>query len=470
LLGLRVGLPGTSASPVWIAAGVSLAGALLFGRHVLIGVFIAAVLAEHTVNPLPLSLALAAANVIEPLIAATALKRFVHRRCDLLHPRDTAVLLVFGAGLGAALSATVGICAIFLSLGLESSAIVVNWFTWWLGDVSGIILVTPLLVYLVRQPYRMPAPARVSLGVLLVLATGVVGQIAFSGSIERVWALPAQFVIILLVIWTAFGFGPRISMISVDLVATLAVVGAVRLRGPFMGSSLNTTLLSLQVAMCALGIAVLILATLVNQRAEALLAVEASRDLLEQKVRERTAQLEELATHDPLTGLLNRRGFAQVLSRAVAQARRGRVSALLYGDLDEFKVCNDALGHAGGDAALVGVADALRAEARSVDAVARLGGDEFAVLLDGAKLPAALAVGERICGRIEELSVSVGARMGMSAGLAVVDGTLEADGLLGAADRAMYSTKARPDGPRVIVAGTDAPLDAPDHGAGAAGS
>lgn len=126
LLGLRVGLPGTSASPVWIAAGVSLAGALLFGRHVLIGVFIAAVLAERTVNPLPLSVALAAANVVEPLIAATALKRFAHRRRDLLRPRDTAVLRAFGAGLGAALSATVGISAIFLSFGLERSVFVVN--------------------------------------------------------------------------------------------------------------------------------------------------------------------------------------------------------------------------------------------------------------------------------------------------------------------------------------------------------
>ena len=221
---------------------------------------------------------------------------------------------------------------------------------WWLGDVSGIILVAPMLVYLVRQPYRMPSLARLSLGVLLVLATGVVGQIAFSGSIDSVWALPAQFVIILLVIWTAFSFGPRISMLSVDLVAAVAVVGAVRLRGPFVGASLNTTLLSLQAAMCALGIAVLILATLVNQRGEALLAVEASRDVLEQKVRERTAQLEELATHDPLTGLLNRRGFAEVLTRAVEQARRAHGSALLYGDLNEFKECNDALGHAAGDA------------------------------------------------------------------------------------------------------------------------
>lgn len=466
LLGLRVGLPGTSASPVWLAAGVSLAGALLFGRHVLIGVFIAAVLAEHTVNPLPLSVAMAVANVAEPLIAATALQHFAHGRCDLLHTRDTAVLLLFGAGVGAIVSATLGVSAIVVTFALDGSVYAVNWFTWWLGDVSGLILVTPMLVYLVRQPYRKPSPGRLAQGVLLVAATGVVAQLAFSGSIDRVWALPALFLIMLLIIWTAFRFGPRISMLSVDLAAAVAVVGAVRMRGPFMGPSLNTTLLSLQAAMCALGIAALILATLVNQRREALLAVEASRDELEQKVRERTAELEELATHDPLTGLLNRRAFADVLTRAVGQARRGHSSALLYGDLDEFKDCNDALGHAGGDAVLVAVAEALSTEARSADAVARLGGDEFAVLLDGATLPGALAVGKRMCARVEELGASLGVGMGMSAGLAAVDGTRDMDDVLVAADRAMYAAKARRDGVKVVLAEAVATGDT--AGAGAA--
>lgn len=69
----------------------------------------------------------------------------------------------------------------------------------------------------------------------------------------------------------------------------------------------------------------------------------------------------------------------------------------------------------------------------------------------------------RVCDRIEELSVSVGVRMGMSAGLVVVDGTRDANGVLDAADRAMYSTKARPDGPMVVVAGTNATLAADGH-------
>ncbi len=321
--------------------------------------------------------------------------------------------------------------SISIALGLDSSALAVNWFTWWLGDVSGLVLLTPLIVYLVRQPYRKPSLGRLTEGVVLVLATAGIAQIALTGfvDISRVWALPGQFLIIVLVIWTAFSLGPRVSMLSVNVVAAVAVIAAVNRQGPFIGSSLNATLLSLQAAMCGLGIAALILATLVEQRRVALLAVEASRDELEQKVRERTAQLEELATHDSLTGLLNRRAFASALARAVEEARRGHSSALFYGDLDGFKEFNDTRGHADGDAAL----------------------------LYGASIPSAIAVSERMCARVSGLGDAAGAAMVMSAGLVAVDGALGEDDVLAAADRAMYVAKARHDGSKVAVAETVVP-------------
>ncbi len=442
LVGLRVGLPGTSASPVWIAAGVSLAGALLFGRHVLVGVFVAAVLAESTVNSVPLAFALAAANVVEPLIAATALQRLSRDRCDLLHGRDTAVLLVFGAGIGTAVSATIGAVALGVALDLDAATVSLNWFTWWLGDVGGLLLVAPLIVYLARQPYAWPGWPRVVEGVLLVCGTAAIGLVALTGLVDRVWALPAQSLIMVLIIWTAFSLGPLVSMLSLNIVAVVTVIAAVRMRGPFVDSGLNTTLLSLQAAMCSLAVAVLILATLVEQRKEAIQAAETGRAELEVKVLERTAQLQELATHDELTGLVNRRAFGALLAQAVRRARRGHVSALLYGDLDGFKAFNDAHGHAEGDRALVGVAIILRKEARDADAVARLGGDEFAVLLDGASASGAAVARDRITGRVAALGAEMGSGLGVSIGIAPVDGRLEEDGLLAAADAAMYAVKA----------------------------
>ena len=116
-------------------------------------------------------------------------------------------------------------------------------------------------------------------------------------------------------------------------------------------------------------------------------------------------QLRYLADHDPLTGLFNRRRFAQELERELASARRyGSGGALLVIDLDNFKYMNDSAGHAAGDELIRVVASVLRKKLRSTDYLARLGGDEFAVLLPHASPDDATAVAK---GLIEVIRTGV---------------------------------------------------------------
>jgi diguanylate cyclase (GGDEF)-like protein len=104
--------------------------------------------------------------------------------------------------------------------------------------------------------------------------------------------------------------------------------------------------------------------------------------LLLTALKHRLAIERHLATHDALTGILNRRAFGLAAERTLELARRfGHPFTVLFIDLDEFKQINDSLGHSEGDRVLQAVADALRQRARRTDAVARLGGDEFALLL-----------------------------------------------------------------------------------------
>src|SRR5581483_4959569 len=94
------------------------------------------------------------------------------------------------------------------------------------------------------------------------------------------------------------------------------------------------------------------------------------------------AKLQYQASNDPLTGLPNRRLFADRLGQTLALAgREKRTLALLYIDLDGFKLVNDSLGHTIGDALLVQVANRLQSRVRQSDTLARLGGDEFTVIL-----------------------------------------------------------------------------------------
>ena len=166
--------------------------------------------------------------------------------------------------------------------------------------------------------------------------------------------------------------------------------------------------------------------------------------------RGRLAELERCADVDPLTDLLNRRGFDRELRRALAYLGRYDASAaLVYLDLDRFKPINDRHGHAVGDAVLQAVAATLARSVRGSDLVARLGGDEFIVLLwnlDPSQAQAkARALEAAVSGTVVEhagAQLSVGA----SAGVAMLGRDEEAAPAIARADRAMYARKAERQG------------------------
>ncbi len=160
----------------------------------------------------------------------------------------------------------------------------------------------------------------------------------------------------------------------------------------------------------------------------------------------RARRAAEQAFYDPLTGLANRILFADRLTHAHALARREeRRIAVLFVDLDDFKVVNDSLGHAGGDALIAAAAERIAGCARGVDTVARIGGDEFAVLVAGEvdearvrafgdRLGAALRVPFAVDGRPVSIRATVG--------YALSDGSADDPAeLMRNADLAMYAGK-----------------------------
>ncbi len=161
------------------------------------------------------------------------------------------------------------------------------------------------------------------------------------------------------------------------------------------------------------------------------------------------AQLKRLATHDPLTKLPNRSFVVERLERALARAERnGTQVAVLFLDLDGFKMVNDSHGHNHGDDLLVQVAGRLRALVRSNDTVGRIGGDEFLIVIESVKDPEDVAPTVRRIGTQLARSFQVGAaevRISCSIGIALFpdDGT-SASLLMRHSDMAMYQAKRRP--------------------------
>ena len=173
------------------------------------------------------------------------------------------------------------------------------------------------------------------------------------------------------------------------------------------------------------------------------LAAIAAEELAKTELNEALGRLHYLASHDSLTGLLNRSGFELLMQEALEEVEAGgHRSAVIYLDLDNFKILNDSLGHAAGDKLLVQVADVLRQTENS--AAARMGGDEFALLLRHQTLSHARQIGESLRQRLDDYVFSMGTetkQVSASLGLAVLDES-PADTLC-RADTACYLAKSR---------------------------
>ena len=156
-------------------------------------------------------------------------------------------------------------------------------------------------------------------------------------------------------------------------------------------------------------------------------------------------RLRYLADHDSLTGLINRRRFRLELDQQVSfNQRYGGLGAVLVVDIDELKRVNDSFGHPAGDALIQRVAGILRDRVRSTDVVARLSGDEFAVLAPQVDESGALQLAEDLRAQIgEHVADEQGRRITASIGVAMHGsmGTVGSEGVLAAADTAMYRAK-----------------------------
>jgi diguanylate cyclase (GGDEF)-like protein len=234
------------------------------------------------------------------------------------------------------------------------------------------------------------------------------------------------------VFWTTFFFGRR------GAAAILVCVGVghaiALLAMPAVDSYPGRWL---DVAVSGIGVAVVVL-------------------VLEQRNEILVARLAEEARTDPLTGLLNRRGFDEHAVRECAHVGREGVSiALAIVDIDLFKQVNDEWGHIVGDRVLVNLARILAGEARGIDVAARLGGEEFAVLMPGSDAAGAEAFVERVRARLEASAGPDLPAVRVSAGVAATTEPLDVQIMLESGDRALYAAKRGGRDRTVVFAGHD---------------
>jgi diguanylate cyclase (GGDEF)-like protein len=165
-------------------------------------------------------------------------------------------------------------------------------------------------------------------------------------------------------------------------------------------------------------------------------------DAMLDQLAEKSAMLEQLATTDPLMGILNRRAIMEAVAREASRAGRYRLPlAVLMTDIDHFKTVNDTYGHAAGDEVLAGVAHRLAATVRDSDFAGRYGGEEFLVVLPHQDAHGAVLAAERIRAGIAETPMGTrNLQVTVSIGVGVLaEGRMEE--MLARADQALYEAK-----------------------------
>src|SRR5438128_9281233 len=246
-LGLMLASLHASASPVWPSAGIALAAMLLFGYRVWPAIFVGAFLVNlTTAGNVATSFAIATGNTLEALAAAWLVNRFAGGRNVFERPQG-----VFKFALAAAISTISSPAFGVTSLALAGFANWTNydaiWLTWWLGDATGDLVFTPLvLLWAVPSKRRWHKKEAAEVGTLLLLLV-LLSSIVFGGWLGvSARNYPIPFVLGPVVIWTAFRFPQRETATGIFIVSAIAVWGTLHGFGPFVRETENQSLLALQ--------------------------------------------------------------------------------------------------------------------------------------------------------------------------------------------------------------------------------
>jgi signal transduction histidine kinase len=281
-LGLSLASLHASASPVWPPAGIALAALLVLGYRTWPAIFLGAFLVNATTaGNIATSLSIATGNTLEALCAAWLVNRFAGgtKVFDRVHD-------VFKFAGIAMLSTTISPTFGVTSLALGGFANWVNysaiWLTWWLGDVTGDLVVAPLLILWSTKPRWRFNPARdFEVGILLVLLV-ILGEVVFGGWFPiSANNYPISFICGPIVIWTAFRFSQRETATGIFILSAIAIWGTLRGFGPFVMETENHSLLILQTSTAVMTLTALALAAGMAERRRAEAAIEQQKAVVE---------------------------------------------------------------------------------------------------------------------------------------------------------------------------------------------
>ena len=258
------------ATPIWPASGIALAAVFLLGYHLWPGVFLGGCMAHFvgvklTVTTILSGLCIGIGNAVGIVIAAYLLKRSIGNHQPFNHVRDVFSFVFLAALLSPVADANIGVTALCLFGEAPWSAYGVMWWTWWISEVVGILVFTPVVLAW-SQVIKTPGQQfrqRFAEGAILIFLTATITRITFGGG------YPVVYMLIPLLVWAAFRFGQQAATLLVVIISVISIVGTVQGFGPFVRMSQNESLLLLQSFVGVIALTTLVLLAVISENEQA---------------------------------------------------------------------------------------------------------------------------------------------------------------------------------------------------------
>ena len=269
MLGLSLDAVSGVAAAVWPPTGIALAALLLGGCRLWPGIAFGAFLVNVSAGaPVPVACGMAMGNTLEALVGSVLLVRVVGFRPALDRLRDVVGLVVLAAGLSTLVSATVGVTSGWLGGVIPSVTSWNAWWTWWLGDAMGDLVVAPPLLIWSRRVHIRPSARWVAEFVALVASVGALSLFVFTDFLALALT-DFPYIFFPALIWAAVRLGHLGSVTATALVSVIAIWGTVHGFGPFARQTLHESLLVLQPFLGLKAVTILVLAAVVTERRHA---------------------------------------------------------------------------------------------------------------------------------------------------------------------------------------------------------
>jgi PAS domain S-box-containing protein len=318
-LGLRFSPVSGFATLVWPPTGIALAALALYGPRLWPGIFLAATAVNFlTGAPLHVAVAIGVGNTLGPLAAARMLV-WAGFRPALDRLKDVFALTVFAAAISTTISATIGTASLMVGGIAGFEAFVATWRAWWIGDMLGVLIFTPLILTWLRVPSPRGFRVLRFLETLALMAAFAASAWIIFGDVLADPAASASFLYIIAppIIWAALRFSPREATTGMFIVAILAIWGTVTGHGPFVRMSISESLFYLQAFMGVVTVS----ATVIAINAEERRRVEED---LKKSNHDLTRETKRLGEEKGRTEAL----LAGIGEGVIAVDRRGRILAM----------------------------------------------------------------------------------------------------------------------------------------------